>query len=130
MLTITELLSGNLKSKIPKEHFTNLMDLLVKINTVRTLYAKTMTVTSGYRSLKHHTEIYADRGILTPPLGSKHLTGQAVDISDPDGKLMLWVKANYGLMETFGLWMEEPDNQKRVHFQSVPPKSGKRFFYP
>ena len=130
MITIKELLSGNTLDKLPNDHQLNIEDLRVKMNLVRTAYNKVMIITSGYRTLEHHKAIYLARGVTNPPLGSKHLSGQACDVSDPDGSLMVWVKANVPLMESIGLWMEEADAQKRVHFQTLAPKSQKRFFFP
>lgn len=67
---------------------------------------------------------------LKVPMASKHLFGQAADISDPDGSLHEWCGKNEALLVSVGLWCEEKDDQARVHFQIVPPKSGKRFFKP
>ena len=127
MITMTELECG---FTVPKEHKSNLLDLFLKINLLAIAYGQSLTVNSGYRSLAHHKAIYKAKGILTPPLGSNHLIGRAVDISDPDGRLMNWVLSNIPFMEKTGLWMEEPDSIPRVHFQTIPPKSGKRFFKP
>ena len=118
---------------VSEEQAKNLAILLERINKVRAAWGKPMTTTSGLRTLEDHLRIYKDMGITDQskiPMSSKHLYGQAVDISDPDGKLFDWVKANEKLMEEIGLWMEEKDSHKRVHFQTVPPKSGKRFFKP
>lgn len=62
---------------------------------------------------------------------SNHLTGKAVDIGDPDRTLATWCADNVGALETVGLWCEDfrwtPD---WVHFQTVPPKSGRRIYIP
>ncbi len=138
MIAMKEII-GNLDiSTLPADHQANLKILLEKINKVRAAWNKPMTITSGYRSKEHHIEIYKDiakqRGqvfdLSKVPMASKHLSGQAIDISDPDGKLFEWTKANEKLLADIGLWMEEKDDQKRVHFQIVPPKSGKRWFLP
>ena len=97
-----------------------------------------MIVTSGYRSMQEHKRIYSEiaakKGIdffkMKIPLGSKHLSGQAVDISDPDGSLHKFCKNHEWMLEDVGLWCEEKDGEKRVHFQTIAPNSGKRFFYP
>ncbi len=63
------------------------------------------------------------------PMKSCHLTGQAIDVWDADGKLKAWIKENLGALERAGLWCEHfDDTPDWVHFQSVPPKSGRRFF--
>lgn len=112
----------------------NLNILLKKINVIRTAWAKPMIVTSGLRTMKHHLDIYARKGITDPnriPMKSKHLFGQAVDISDPKQELQKWCKQNISLLESTGLWMEDFSATKNwCHFQIVPPKSGNRFFMP
>lgn len=138
MVTLKELLKGADFNVLPKEHRDNLMDLLEKINKVRQAWGKPMFVTSGYRTMNDHIRIYKElakkRNLQYDeskvPMGSLHLKGAAVDISDPDGKLFEWVLLNVKLMEQLGLFMEEKDDQKRVHFQLFAPKSGKRFFKP
>lgn len=116
----------------------NLSILLERINKVRTVYNKSMIVTSGLRTKEHHIEIYKNLAkqrkqifdLKKVPMGSLHLKGAAVDISDKDGSLYKWCQENVSLLEQIGLWCEEKDDQARVHFQILPPKSGKRFFKP
>jgi hypothetical protein len=118
---------------LTEEQAKNLAVLHERINKVRDVYGKPMIVNSGLRSMEQHLKIYKDKGITDPakiPMKSRHLIGAAVDIADPDGKLMDWVEANVKLMEELGLWMEVRDNVGRVHFQIFSPASGKRFFNP
>jgi hypothetical protein len=64
---------------------------------------------------------------------SKHMTGQAADVFDPDGDLDEWLMTDAGqqAMLQLGLWMEHPSATKGwSHLQTVPPRSGKRVFYP
>jgi hypothetical protein len=64
------------------------------------------------------------------PMNSRHLYGQAVDIYDPGLKLTAWLKENDSQrLKNAELWCEE-GNSDWVHFQIVPPKSGKRWFNP
>jgi hypothetical protein len=113
----------------------NLIDLQTRINVVRSAYGKPMYVTSGIRDLLDHRRIYIEKarrqGIsnVRIPMGSKHLTGQAVDIKDSDGALYEWCKEHTTVLEQAGLYCEEA-TLGWVHFQSVPPKSGRRWFYP
>lgn len=101
----------------------NLSILLERINKIRTAYGKIMVVTSGLRS-------DADQARINPKAPkSNHLKGLAVDISDPDGSLNAWCKANVKLLEEVGLWLEERQGNWQ-HFQCVAPKSGNRFFNP
>ena len=62
---------------------------------------------------------------------SKHMSGHAIDISDPEGDLDEWCLAHPEQLEAIGLWQEHPSATKSwCHLQTVPPKSGKRVFYP
>lgn len=108
---------------------TNLLILLEKINKVRTAWGKPMIVTSGLRDQRQQDALIA-AGKSTASK-SKHLLGQACDISDPDGSLAQWTHDNEELMIEIGLWMENTDYTKNwVHYQIVSPKSGNRFFIP
>jgi hypothetical protein len=112
------------------EQSSNLSTLLDKMNQVRQAYGKPMTVNSGLRS-------DADQARINPSAPkSKHLLGAACDINDPDGSLWKWVMDNLDLMQQLGLyfedprWTHHPDNHGWVHFQILPPASGKRIFVP
>lgn len=62
---------------------------------------------------------------------SHHKQGRAVDIFDPDNRLDDWCFKNEALLEKHKLWMEHPDATKGwAHFQTQPPGSGKRFYFP
>lgn len=62
---------------------------------------------------------------------SRHMTGEAIDLSDPEGELDDILTNNFGLLMEAELWMEHPLATKGwCHLQSVPPKSGNRIFYP
>jgi hypothetical protein len=62
---------------------------------------------------------------------SKHMTGQAVDVRDPDGELDDWCVRNLETLADLGLWMEHPASTKGwTHLQNVAPRSGNRIFYP
>lgn len=134
MISLKELLKGKDFNSLPQEHQANMMELLLRINKVRTAYGKPMTVTSCYRSMQEHLDIYKRKGITDTnriPMASKHLYGQAVDISDPKGELDTWCQNNVALLEQIGLWIEHSDYTIGwTHFQIIPPKSGNRFFKP
>lgn len=135
-IKLIEIIGNN--HNVPNNIQVNIDELLLKINKVRDVWALPMIVTSGLRTMEDHIRIYKDlakqRNVpydqSKVPMGSRHLSGQAVDIADPTGALYDWCRQNEKLLETIGLWCEEKDDQKRVHFQTVPPKSGKRFFKP
>jgi uncharacterized protein YcbK (DUF882 family) len=125
MISMNELLSGNKLEEQSQDIQDNLSELLAKVNLVREAWGKPMTVTSGLRTMKHHLEIYAAKGITDKskiPMQSKHLYGQAADFSDPN---------NEEKLADIGLWMEDfSATVNWVHFQIVPPKSGHRWFKP
>jgi uncharacterized protein YcbK (DUF882 family) len=107
------------------EQDANLATLLERINKVRDAWATPMVVTSGLRS-------QADQARINPSAPkSKQLTGQACDIRDTDGSLAKWIQDNMLLMEEIGFWFEDFSHTNGwVHFQIVPPSSGKRVFIP
>jgi hypothetical protein len=61
------------------------------------------------------------------------MTGEAIDLYDPDGDLDEWLMSEKGrgILEALGLWMEHPASTKSwSHLQTIPPRSGNRVFYP
>jgi len=90
---------------------------------------KPFVITSGLRSdAKQRALIKQGKTAATK---SKHLIGCAADVYDPDRKLAAWVQKNLLLMEIIGLWMESFEHTRGwVHFQTRPPKSGRRVFLP
>lgn len=84
-------------------------------------------LSSGWRpaEINAHTKGAAVR--------SKHMTGQACDVYDPDGDLDEFALTDVGqkCLEVCGLYLEHPSATKGwCHLQSVPPRSGRRVFYP
>jgi hypothetical protein len=62
---------------------------------------------------------------------SKHMTCEAIDLDDDDGLLDDWCMSNLQKFARIGLWLEHPSATKGwSHWQIVPPKSGKRVFWP
>jgi hypothetical protein len=104
----------------------NAHDLLQRVNLLLADFGEDRKVNSGWRP----PEVNAK----TPNAAqtSKHMTGNAVDLADPEGDLDDWCSANDGEgLEKYGLWMEHPAATKGwCHLQNLPPKSGKRVFYP
>jgi uncharacterized protein YcbK (DUF882 family) len=134
MLSMDELLNHKYKLEDQSPEIqANLAILLEKINKIRALWGKPMTVTSGLRTMEDHLRIYANKGITDPakiPMHSKHLIGAAVDISDPDLYLTAWLKENDSQrLKDAELWCEE-GNRNWTHFQILPPGSGVRWFNP
>jgi hypothetical protein len=133
MISYNELLSGNSLPDIPIAHQQNLEALLKCVNLLRADWGKPLTVTSGYRSLQHHLDIYRSKGIPDNkiPMQSRHLTGNAVDFADHDGSLYTWALLNEAGLEAYGIWCEA-GTQGWLHCQNVPYGSYKpgasRFF--
>lgn len=62
---------------------------------------------------------------------SLHISGEAIDLSDPDGSIDEWCVSNTRILRELGLFMEHPSATKGwCHVQSKPPKSGRLIFYP
>lgn len=62
---------------------------------------------------------------------SRHVTCEAIDLDDPDGRLDAWCMANLHVLEAIGLWLEHPAATPGwCHLQIVPPRSGRRVFEP
>lgn len=139
MISMNELLRGVKFEEIGPETQANLKILLARINQVRSKWGRPMTVTSGLRDLNDMVRIYKAKaekaGVQFDeskiPMGSRHLYGQAVDISDHNRELQAWCLANVAVLEEIGLWMEDfSATPTWIHFQVVPPRSGRRFFKP
>ena len=133
MISFKEVIGDHLISDIPIEHQQNIQELLKRVNIVRNQWGKSMTVTSGYRTLQDHLRIYSQKGITDRskiPMKSQHLSGCAVDIFDPDLSLTRWLKENDSqILKDVDLYCEDK-NSNWVHFQIHPPTSGKRWFLP
>lgn len=62
---------------------------------------------------------------------SRHMSGNAVDLYDPEGEIDAWCMEHLDFLAEAGLWLEHPSATKGwCHLQQVPPKSGRRVFYP
>ena len=133
MISFLEMIGDTNIADIPIKHQQNIEALLKKVNVLRVAWNKPMIVTSGYRTLQDHLRIYSQKGIFDKskiPMLSQHLSGSAIDISDPDLALTKWLKEdNSKRLEDLGLYAEE-GNKNWVHCQMDPPKSGKRWFLP
>lgn len=64
---------------------------------------------------------------------SMHMSGEAIDLYDPDAEIDDWLMSDAGqqALVQLGLWHEHPAATKTwAHVQTKPPKSGRRTFYP
>jgi hypothetical protein len=134
MITLTDYFMGR-DSQYPDE----LTDDIRK-NAAETV-ARANLLLSSYRALTKDAEIrkvnsgWRPSGVNAATPGaaprSKHMLGQAIDISDPEGDLDEWAMDNPEILQTIQLWQEHPSATKGwAHFQIIPPKSGKRVFHP
>ena len=101
----------------------NAHDLVERVNRLLGLYGSTPPVNSGWRPKAVND--------ATPGAAknSRHLTGQAVDLQDRDGKLKAWCMAHLDDLDRIGLWMEDGrDTRTWCHLQNVAPWSGVRIF--
>lgn len=139
MISMDELLNGKYQLEDQTEEIQNNLNILLeRVNQIRTLWGQPMKVTSGLRTMEDHIRIYTQKAAAAGvpfdmskvPMGSRHLTGGAVDVYDPDLSLTAWLKQNdsQALVDA-QLWCEQ-GNKNWVHFQITPPNSGNRWFLP
>jgi hypothetical protein len=132
MITLQDYLMGRDKIEQPSEVLLrNAEETIYRANLLLSRYyqanpdAERVKVTSGYRPAVVNAKT------LGAAPRSKHLTCEAVDLSDPEGELDEWCEANIKVLQDIGLWMESPGATKGwTHLQIIGPKSGKRVFYP
>ncbi len=131
-ISFIQLLSGNPIADVPMLHQQNLQELQKRVNIVLAEYnAQSYIITSGYRTLQHHLEIYSRKGLKPPnvPMNSAHLTGEACDIYDPDLHLTDWLKNDRigcTMLQKHDLYCEE-GNKDWVHMQTRASKYGHWF---
>lgn len=83
-------------------------------------------ITSAYRPGEYNTRA---GGALT----SKHLTCEAVDLSNIGNALGSFLLERLEILERCKFWMEHPEatlQTKHLHLQTKPPRSEKRVFWP
>lgn len=90
------------KDELTEDIVANAKDLLTRVNGLLTdLKWGKVSVSSGWRP----------KGINSSVGGankSHHISGKAIDLRDPDGKLDAAIVANYQLLDKHGLWLESP----------------------
>ena len=127
MITLSDYLRHH--GDAPDYVHQNALDLLSRVNALLLLLpfdeARKPRVTSGWRPADYN------KTVPNAAPNSKHITGQAVDIADPDGVLDEYLLDNPELLAKHGLFAEHPSATKSwAHLQSVAPRSGRRHFYP
>lgn len=108
---------------IDPQHLNNAVNLINKVNELGELVNYNGKITSGYRSPERQRQIYAEKG-EPPAMGSKHLSGHALDIYDPSGTLKSRL-LNRKVLEKardLGLYFENFGNTPTwVHIQDEAP---------
>lgn len=124
MITAKEILGEVKQEDLSDELKKNLEVLLERVNKFRKEYNSPMYVNSGYRSPDKNAAVGGAKN-------SAHMSCQAVDFRDNDGKIKQYIADNKDILERCDLYMEDPDYTKTwVHLQSRPTKSGNRIFKP
>jgi hypothetical protein len=102
----------------------NAARLLASINYIRGVYGRPLMVSSGYRPGHFNTQAGGAKN-------SAHLSCEAIDILDSDGRFADWCVENQHELAKAGLYMEHPDYTVGwVHLQIRPTPSGNRIFIP
>lgn len=109
---------------VPADVYANLMDLRMHLNMLGQRFLPARILTCAYRNPEHNARVGGAKR-------STHLTGNACDIADADGRLKAYLRAHPDELVRAGLWAESYDATPTwVHLQRVPPKSGVRVFIP
>jgi hypothetical protein len=81
-------------------------------------------INSGWRPAAYNKKIGGARK-------SHHIKAKAIDIGDRDKRIASILCQRPQILDHCDLWIEHPDHTPTwVHFQSRPPRSGKRIFIP
>jgi hypothetical protein len=128
-ITTKDILGDTLVSDVPIAVQHNIEEIKARANGILAELDKKATVTSGFRTLNKHLNIYRRKGIFPPhvPMGSLHLAGAAIDLLDLDGELYraLHTEAGAALMAKYDLY-GELDTKGWVHLQCKPFRSYKK----
>lgn len=128
MITKSDLLAGrdsSFASEYTDAISDNLDEVVEKVNQFLDNFAGNIKVTSGWRPASMNGMV---KGALPK---SNHITGNAVDLSDKDNKLMDYILANLDKATALGLYFEDFRwTPTWCHVQTVPPKSRKRIYVP
>ena len=128
MITLKEYFQGRDKefaNELTDQLRINAEVTVARVNALLDHFGQDRVVTSGWRPRAINASTSGSA------LKSKHMTCEACDLQDADGDLDDWCMDNLEVLEELRLWLEHPASTKGwAHLQTVPPKSGKRVFYP
>ncbi|MBX3664594.1 MAG: hypothetical protein KF834_02795 [Burkholderiales bacterium] len=113
------------RGELTRELRANARETLRRVNRLLRRAGLARKVSSGWRPAA------VNAAVPGAAKGSKHLSCQAVDLEDRDGRLDAWCMANLDVLEELQLWLEHPEATPGwCHLQTLPPRSGNRVFYP
>lgn len=108
-----------------KAQLNSMEELAIAMTHLEDAFGSKFLVTSGLRTPQMQLQINPTAK------NSAHLSGEAVDISDPDGIIWGWLMDNMELLEDVGIYLEDKSYCKRwVHCQIRVPNSKSRVFIP
>lgn len=126
--------------EVEEQYEDNLNALLIVLNRfaeeIDAYYEEhiPLIVNSGVRTKKDQIRIYAEKGITDInkiPMGSAHISCQAVDLRDRNKKIRNYIKNNLNILDKLDIYVEDFDATPTwVHIQTRKTSSGKRIFKP
>jgi hypothetical protein len=124
-VNVHEILMGReVQNPLTPEMKQNLDKLILAANKLRAMWGKPVVISSGYRPP-------AQNAAAGGAAKSNHMICAAIDIKDPNQELAKFLISRLDVLESCGLWMEDPSKTVGwVHVQIYPPKSGRRIFLP
>ena len=112
----------------------NLIILTTRINEFEQLCPHTCSTRSGWRPEKYNLKVPNSSKV------SKHIKGQALDLSDSERLIANWILQNVHVLKDLSLYMEDPRwtyhkgsdgvAEPWVHLQFIPPASGHYIYIP
>jgi len=126
--TMEDYLRGNrfqhTKEELPAEHYKNAKKLIEKINSFGQYIKYNDQINSSYRTPAEQRLIAREQG-KEPAMQSKHLSGHAIDINDPNGELKQQIRGNKEALlkaQELGLYFENFSKTNGwVHIQDEAP---------
>jgi hypothetical protein len=125
-ITVKEYLMGReIEYPITDDMLFNASEIVDRVNLLMTKANIFRGISSGYRPPAINA--------LTPGASkhSKHMSCEAIDLEDTDGKFDAWCMTHTDELKSCGLYLEHPEaTPSWTHLQTVAPKSGKQVFKP